>query len=233
MIELILAEFGDNINLEPTLSSFLKYFPTAKVTLYTDSQEDIMTLGGLSSSECKRVGMNFIDNPFAGQDRAGNRANDYFKVKGLLESKSEVAIALDADMRIVSDDVFSLIPLAKRFGLCLPANPRNMVKIDQAVGADVDPEQDDSCGAGHAVNMSPIVFNTDNHELRVVLIRYMDEMAQTPRRGPLVMWRAIWSSEEMPCILPQNFCVCKEAIGIKNPVILHEGHPEVKEYYGK
>ena len=219
-MELIFAEFG-KVDIDRTLESFRKYFKGINVTLYTDT-----------NYEQDGVEVIKVDPPFDGE-RYGNRCNDFYKVKGLLNSRDDWAVAVDADMRAVSPKVKSLEYLTDRFGLCLPANPRHMVGVDQERGADSDGETDAGLGCAHAVNMSPIAFNPRHKKAAEVLTRYCFEMLDHPRRGPLVMWRALRDRGFSPCLLPLQWCVCKENCGIGNELILHEGHPEVRKFYEK
>jgi hypothetical protein len=85
---------------------------------------------------------------------------------------------------------------------------------------------------GYAVNMTPIVFDTKNERARRVLTAYCESMLQNPVRGPLAMWRAIYQTGVAPCLLPPQWCVCAENVGIGNEVILHIGHSKVREFYG-
>lgn len=212
-VQLILAEFGTD-RLEPTVSSVERVMPSVKLKVYNE--------------------INTPKQPYApGSERWGNRCNDYFKIKGLLDSEAQIAIAMDADMKVVHYDFNSIVDLAERFGLCLPANPRNIVAVDGTIGADSGYEvgEDKSLGLGYAYNMAPIAFDTKNIQARTVLARYIEKMETQPCRGPLAMWRAVWESSFNPYTLPLNWCVCKESVGIKNPICVHVGHPEVEKFY--
>jgi len=196
-MEAVLAEFGK----EPDTTNLSKYFDNIRV-----------------KTEAKEI--------FEGA-RKGWRMNDYYKVRMLLESEEEVAVSFDGDMFICSDNFYEIDQLTKRFGLCLPVNPRYTVELDARIGADGD-----VCKSyAHAVNMSPIAFHTKNDKARKLLERYCQFMEENPRRGTLVMWRAIWATGFMPCLLPPQWCVCREHIGIGDEIILHVGHDEVKEHY--
>ena len=100
------AQFGNDHRLNPTYSTFKKYFPDAKITLYTDYPDILRPDEKTDDIEVRVV------KPIFGleQSRYGNRCNDYYKVLGLLNSDSDIAIALDSDMAIVSPEVYSLIP---------------------------------------------------------------------------------------------------------------------------
>lgn len=236
-INLIMAEFGENRKncgggdlskfnrLDPALSSMLEFFPDLKLTIYTDFDMKV----SFSNVEIKDVKSIFDKK----QQRYGNRCNDYYKVLGLLESKYEIAICIDSDMSIYSEHVESIIPLVKKFGICIPANPRLLVRVDGVGGADgnYNLNEDETSGAGFAYNMSPISFYTKNERARELLNCYCDEMKTNPVRGPLAMWRAVWETGINPYVLPFQWCVCKEHVGIGNEIILHIGHEKVKKYY--
>lgn len=238
-ITLIMAEFGKNrVNcggtnlknfnrLDPALSSMLKYFPDLKLVVYTDFDIKI----DLPNVRIKIVKSIFDKN----HNRYGNRCNDYYKVLGLLEAETEVAVCIDSDMLIYSREVKSLLFLVKKFGICIPANPRLLVKIDGIKGADGNYKinEDETLGTGFAYNMSPIVFYTKNEKARHLLEMYCHEMKINPTRGPLAMWRATWKTGIVPYLLPFQWCICREHCAIGNEIILHIGHNEVKKYYYK
>ena len=231
------AQFGNEHRLNPTYSTFKKYFPDAKVTLYTDYPDILRPEEKTDDIEVRVV------KPIFGleQSRYGNRCNDYYKVLGLLDSDSDVAIALDSDMAIVSSEVYSLIPLVKRFGSCVPQNPRMQVRFDGQRGLDADYqlEEDGSRGNGMANNMSPICLDTKSERGRKLMEEYVNEMQIHPVRGPLAMWRASWKSGVNPYMLPLQWCVCPPHHGeanllfneTGNEIMIHVGHDIVKNFY--
>jgi hypothetical protein len=236
MVNLILAEFGvvrrnrgeaptTAERLEPTLGTFKKFFPTSRVTLYTDT-------ASLASAavDCLKV----VEPPFdQSHPRYGYRCNDYYKVKGLLESDDEISMALDSDMTIVSAEVRTLIAFTSRFGACAPANPRLLVKLDGNQGYDGNASgvYDTTGGVGFAYNLSPLSFATRHAAARALYTEYCRELLAHPARGPLVLWRAVWKSGFAPYLLPFQWCVCREYVGIGNEIILHSGHAEVRDFY--
>ena len=228
----------DTQRLNPTLSSFTEHFNgfDISLTLYTDADFEIIT----------DIPVNIIkvDNPiyWPGIYRYGSKCNDYYKVKGLLESKADYAISMDSDMYIVNKEVMTLLPLTKKFGICLPENPRLQVRKDGANGADGDyhwGSEDGTRGNGMANNMSPISLFTKSDRGRSLLEHYCKEMEEHPVRGPLAMWRASWKSGVNPYMLPFQWCVCDcgigtgNIIGLENPIILHVGHKKVMDHYLK
>lgn len=159
--------------------------------------------------------------------RKGWRMNDYWKVKQLLEH-NDVAISFDGDMHIISNKVYDIIPLTRKFGVCLPANPRYLVGIDADIGADGGEVE---IGTGYAMNCGIIALDNNNPEAVKLAEKYCEIMEKNPARGTLVWWEAMWETGITPCLLPPQWCVCKEDIGIGNEIVLHIGHEEVKSYY--
>ena len=244
-IELVMAEFGSGRTnmggntfegtqrLDPTLTTFTKYFDDVSLTLYTDTEFEIVTDIPINIINVKD---SIYDNNFissAGEHRLGNRCNDYYKVKGLLESKADFAISMDSDMYVVSDEVKTLLPLTEKFGICLPENPRLQVRFDGIRGMDADYtlDEDPTRGNGMSNNMSPISLFTKSENGRKLLEYYCKEMEEHPVRGPLAMWRAIWKSGVNPYMLPFQWCVCDMNVGINDVIILHTGHKKVSDYY--
>jgi len=159
-------------------------------------------------------------------DRAGWRDNDYWKVKKLLDY--DITIAFDGDMHIVSDKVMDIVPLVKKFGICLPANSRYLVGVDANIGMDGG---DVEIGTGYALNCGIIALDNSNERAVTLVKKYLELMEKSPARGPLVWWRAIWEAGITPYLLPQQWCVCEKDIGIGNEIILHIGHENVKKHY--
>jgi hypothetical protein len=222
-IDLIFAEFG-RVNVDT--DHFRQYFPEARLILYTD-------VPGLFPKYKEFDDVVTVYEPFdRSHPRYGWRMCDYWQVRGMLDSKADVAIAFDADVRIVSDSVRAIIPLAQKFGLCLPANPRKLVKIDTEIGTDSDRILDESLGMGYAMNLAIMAYCQERDESTCMMNAYLDEMDKNPVRGPLAWWRAMWKTGWMPLLLPPQWCVCKEDIGIGNEIMLHIGHPEVAKHYG-
>ncbi len=208
MIEIIFAEFGNNAVIDT--GQYETYFPGSKVSIYRDGD---------------------VQDIFEKHDRWGWRMHDYWKVEKSLESDSEIVLAMDADMKIVSDKVKAIVPLTKAFGVCLPANPRLLVSVDTLIGADSDGKLDTTFGTGYAMNSAIISFDPANPDAREYLNCYCSLMLNTPMRAPLALWRADYETRFFPCLLPPQWCVCAKDCGIGNEIILHIGHKEVRDYY--
>jgi hypothetical protein len=228
-LAIILAEFGGR---HPDVTQYRETWPEADIQVFTDA-------------DVPRIPQ--FEGP-----RYGWRANDYWKVRKMLDSGADVAMCFDADMRIVDREAARTLPLlAERFGICLPINPRYLVKVDGTVGADTnwqpdcaEHRYDKSRGNGPSVNCSPIAisfsFSFSRAVSRGILYPGVDlaeaycvEMLDDPARGPIAWWRAMWHSGISPLILPPQWCVCEKHIGIGNEIILHEGHEKVKRHYAK
>lgn len=249
-VEFILAEFGEErinnggssfdseILVNPTYRTFKKYFPEASFVLYTDTYRD-----GIPQEFSQRV---VADTPFDKEHyRWGSHCNDYYKVQGLLNSEADVSVALDSDMYAFTSEVKTLIPLTKKFGMCVPPNPRMQVRRDGdpaiALDANYTLQEDESRGNAAALNMSPISVSKEGRSssFRQLLEVYLDIMETAPVRGPLAMWRAMWLTGLSPLMLPFQWCLCDNRVGLPNiilndsgnEIILHVGHQSVAELY--
>jgi len=164
MIELVMAEFGQdrkncgNTNLskygrlDPTLSTMIKFFPDLKLTVYTDYDIKI----SYNNHEIRKV------QPLVkGHQRSKWRSSSYYKHYGLLQTNFEIAIAMDADFYVNSKNIKYIIPLTKKFGLCVPLNPRYIVRKDTLIGADSDKKLDASGGFGMAINTGILSFHSN------------------------------------------------------------------------
>jgi len=237
MIELIMCEVGNkrgnagdsNLNkfnrLDPAYTTMKKYFPDLKVTFYTDMNtkinipSDVIVIRRKSPYNPKHA-------------RYGWRTNALFQVTGLLESNADVAITLDSDMFVFSEDVKHIEKLTKRFGICLPMNPRSMIKVDTR-GMDSDRQLDETNGTGHAINLAILSFHTKNDKARRLLEDFVKRQTAGFNRSTITMWRCIWQNKEEfnPYMLPVQWCLCAGQEGMGNEVILHIGHKAVKDYY--
>lgn len=237
-IEIILAEFGSSRfnngdaalptdRLEPSLSSFRKHFPEAQFTVYTD--QDWPCSAG--------VRVVTVDPPFDRRhERYGNRANDWAQAWGLLQSKAEVAIAVDSDLLCVSDRVRDIIPIAKRFGLCMPVNGRHLLWRDARSQCDGGKVQDESRGSGMCHCTAFWAIGSRLH--RALLQEYCEQIVYDAEhgcgaRGPLSLGRAQWKVGASPYTLPSHWCVTGSNLWIEpeHAIILHVGHKAVSDRY--
>jgi len=208
--ELVFAEIGDHACSVDRIH-FQKFFLEAEINIITEGQ----CIGDRN------------------HPRWGWRMNDYHKVRGLFESKADIAIAFDGDMRIVSNDVKDIEDLVSRFGLCLPANPRKIVKLDNSIGVDsaIIFGDEKSLLSMHAVNCGIIALDTSNERAMRCVDKFLNIMRDHPVRGPTAWAKAFRDTGFSPCLLPPQWCVCAEDVGIGNEIVLHTGHQKVKEYY--
>lgn len=230
-VDLIFVWFGKRYNIT-YVKRFKKFFPEARVHLYTnlvDIDEDVFDE------------IHVVESPFdKNHPRYRWRCADYWKTRGMLESTADVAIALDGDMYVLNDKVRTIIPLARRFGICLPANPRLLVAVDQEIGADVDDEQDESLGQAHAFNCGLMAVSKHVPKMKLLLENWVKDKVHRPRRGPLMWWRACWSTGVMPCLLPPQWCLCAgskahhtiQYAGVGNEIVIHAGHDDARRQYG-
>ena len=242
-VEFIFSEFGlrstanqpdsftDEHRLDPTYSSVKKFFPEAKLTLYTDIKE----LGkNYPDVEVKLV--NIDESPFTKSNhRWGWHCCDYYEAKGLLESTADVAISVDSDLMFVSPDVRTILPITKRFGVCVPTNERQMVKIDgiytRGNDGDYHLDEDESRGNLLTYDLWWCSFNTEDNRGRAWLSEFCKLMETNPKRAPLQMSRASWNTGIHPYSMPQQWGVGSGYIGCGNEIILHVGHTNVQDHY--
>ena len=163
--------------------------------------------------------------------RYGWRQHDLQQMIGLLESKADIAIAIDADMKMINPKIRTIIPLVKKFGFCIVASSRYVISHDTEIGADSDKQLDETQGTGYTMCTAFIAIDTANEKVRECITEAIRMIKETPMRLPLILWRAIYKTGVHPYILPQNWCVCEEDLGIGNEIILHIGHQKVKEFY--
>lgn len=216
------ADFSEKNRLEPSLIGIKKFFPNAKITVFTDFD------WGATEFNIQKVKSPVVDPE---HPRFGYRTGNYFKFKGLIESEANFVCALDSDMFFVNENVYSLITLTEKFGFCAPNNPRELLNYDMRKSFDTQPIKDLSLGNGRSYNQSPMTLWKGDERGTKYYQTCMETMRDDPSRGSLVMWKAAWKTGFHPYVLPKQFCVCAEDINCKDEVILHIGHPKVAEFY--
>ena len=243
-LEIIFAEFGSNRNnnnnlkfngmgrLDPTYLSVKQYFPDAKLTLYTDCPEIGDDYGDI---EVRVVDVE-KDSPFSKTHSYwGWFCCDYYEVCGLLESKANIAISMDSDLMFTSDEVKTLLPITEKFGVCVPTNERQLVKVDgihtRRNNGDYYLDEDESKGNLLTYDLWWTSFDTKNNRARKYLEEFCRLMKTNPKRAPLQMTRAAWNTGIFPYSMPQQWGVGSGYIGCKNEIILHVGHENVQDYY--
>ena len=242
-VEFIFSEFGlrstanqpdsftDEYRLDPTYSSVKEFFPEAKLTLYTDIEE----LGkNYPDVEVRLVDID--ESPFTKSNhRWGWHCCDYYEAKGLLESTADVAISVDSDLMFVSSDVRTILPITKRFGVCVPTNERQMVKVDgihtRGNDGDYHLDEDESRGNLLTYDLWWCSFDVSDNRGRAWLSEFCRLMETNPKRAPLQMSRASWNTGIHPYSMPQQWGVGGGYIGCGNEIILHVGHVDVQDHY--
>lgn len=197
--------------LEPSRSSFLRYFPEAWVT----------DLGERS------VAPIFEES----HPRYPWRFNDLYQAVGLLESKADFVIAIDSDLVVVSEDVRTILPLAEAFGLCLPVNGRHFVYRDAQSTCDGGELDDPTEGMGMALATGLWAFDTQHYRARALLEEYVAQMQTRPCRGPLALWRAQYATGIHAYALPPQWLVTGNMPKLEHPIVLHAGHTTVTDLY--
>lgn len=240
-IEIIFSEFGPRTaanqrwetligRLDPTYTSFKTYFPNAKYIVYTDQQD---VINEYPDVEVRYINVN-ADSPFSTRNtRYGWHCCDYYQIVGLLNSTADIAISVDSDLLITSNEVTTLLPITKKFGVCVPTNQRQLVKIDGVHGSDADYRigEDESLGNILTYDAWWISFDTSNVRSRIWLEEYKRLMEINHKRAPLQMSRAAWNTGIYPYAMPIQWGVGAGYVGCKNEIILHVGHKEVQDFY--
>lgn len=224
--------FGDERRLDPTYGSIKNYFPNANIVVYTDN---VKLFDKYPDVELRLIDVESTcfnkENP-----RWGWHCCDYFQAKGLLCSSAKVAISVDSDIVFFSEEVLALIPIIEKFGMCVPTNPRQMVKIDGIYtrGNDGDYRIDEDLSRGNILTYDLwwMGFCTSSKSGRRWLEEFCRLMELNPRRGPLQLTRASWNLGIFPYSMPKQWGVGACDIGCGDEIILHVGHVEVLEYYG-
>ena len=240
-LEIVFAEFGrtrgwnqtnldENHRLDPTYSAVKQYFPEAKLVLYTDIPE----LAEGYDVEVRLVDVN--NSPFdKAHHKWGWHCCDYYQTKGLLDSTADIAISIDSDIVFVDDEVRTVIPITQKFGICVPQNERQLVKVDgiftRGNDGDYHIEEDGSRGNALTYDLWWMSFHTKNHRARLWLTEFARLMETNPKRAPLQMSRAAWNTGIHPYAMPIQWGVGQGDVGCGNEIILHVGHTNVKKYY--
>lgn len=217
------ADLSHQSRLDPSLSTLRKYFPNAKYTVYSDFDVQI---DGVNLLKVVATPLKDVDHP-----RHYYHLADYYKFRGMLDSDADIAIAIDSDMFVFSEEIFSLIYLTKKFGFCVPNSSAQSINFEIMTSLDTIPVTDESHGFGTTVNITPLTLDTSSENGRKYYEACCSILEREPSRASIVMWKAAWETGLYPYLLPKEFCVCRGSEGIGNEVILHVGHPSVASYY--
>jgi hypothetical protein len=242
-IEIVLSEFGQSRGnagdsdlpsdrLEPSLSSFLKHFPEATATIYTDQPW----------KSRDRVTVAQVGPTFDRHSRWGWRENDYWCARGILESRADIVLSIDSDLLIVSPDVRAIIPIVQRWKMAMPTNGRHICWRDAASDCDGGRIDDETLGCGTCHCTALWAWETSPGPHRKLLESYCEQIQSDAihnrgARGPLSLWRAEWATGITPYTLPREWCITGSNLGDvkKNgrtiPIVLHVGHETVTQHY--
>ena len=243
-IEFIFSEFGsrstanqprsftDEFRLDPTYTSVKRFFPDAKITLYTDIEK---FADNYTDVEVRLIDVD-KESPFnKSNHRWGWHCCDYYEAKGLLASEADIAISVDSDLMFASEEVKTLIPIIEKFGICVPTNERQIVKVDgiytRGNDGDYHLDEDETKGNLLTYDLWWAGLNTKDERGRKYLKEFCRLMETNPKRAPLQMSRAAWNTKIYPYSMPVQFGVGVGNIGCGNEIILHVGHIEVQDYY--
>jgi hypothetical protein len=240
-LEIVFAEFGqtrgwnqtnldENRRLDPTYSAVKQFFPEAKLVLYTDLPE----LGEGYDVEVRQIDVE--RSPFdKSHHKWGWHCCDYYQAVGLLASDADIAISMDSDIVFVNEEVRTMLPITNKFGVCVPQNERQLVKVDgiHTRGNDGDYHIDEDPTRGNALTYDLwwMSFKTKNARARTWLTEFARLMATNPKRAPLQMSRAAWNTGVYPYAMPIQWGVGRGDVGCGSEIILHVGHTNVKEHY--
>lgn len=234
-IEFVFTEFGkERVNgggseldekhrLQPSLEGIKKYFPNARITVYTDFDWD----------DAKGITIKKVISPITDSEnpRYAYRTVDYFKFLALSQATADFTCALDSDMFFVNENIYSLVFLTQKFGFCAAQNVRQIFNLDMRISKDTHQIQDGSLGNGYSYNQSPMTIWKHNVNGTEFFKNCAEIMQAEASRASLVMWKSAWKTGLYPYVLPKQFCVCDGDEGCGDEIILHIGHKSVKQYY--
>lgn len=223
-----LKKYGEKYRLDPTYSSIKQFFPDAKITVYTD-REHIADV--YPDVEIRKIDMDAC--PFSGLERCSNYCNDYYQADGLLKSKSDVAVSVDCDIMFVSDNIKTLLPITKKFGFCIPQNPRQLVKKDGVNGKDGNYEigEDESLGNILTYDLWWMSLYTKSKNGRIFYENFMKSISDKPARGPLHLTRTAWNTGIYPYAMPIQWAVSEHHVGCKHEIIVNMDSFKAQDYY--
>jgi hypothetical protein len=211
MIEFIFCEFYSPFKVNR--QNILRFFPEAAITEYSEHNTDII----FPEHDTRRLW----------------KMGDYADWTNILKSNADVAISMDADLLIVSEKARAILPLVQKFGFCVAASGRYTVEVDTRIGTGSDGKLDDSLGQGYAVCNGFFACNPKLERVKRFFECAARLKLEQQARGPLTFWRAMWETGIYPYILPQQWCVCADKVGIGGEIILHTKDKEIKDFYGK
>lgn len=210
--------------LDPSYSTLKHYFPNAKFIVYSDFDLNV------EGVELRKIPQETFDL-FEEHPRKLYRLVQYLKLQAITNSQADIAIAIDSDMFVFSDEIYRLIYITDKFGFCVPSSNGLSMNFDVANSLDTYPITDDSNGFGGTFNITPMTLKTSDIRGKEFYTECMKATVAKGSRSSISMWNAAWKTGIYPYLLPREFCVCRGSEGIDNEVILHIGHQSVADYY--
>tara|TARA_B110000285_G_scaffold92956_1_gene106391 strand:- start:8389 stop:9147 length:759 start_codon:yes stop_codon:yes gene_type:complete len=243
-IEIIFSEFGrkrysggwgsannplPTQRLEPTYSSVKKYFPDAKIVLYTDTPDLV------SEFKNTNIEIRLVVPPFdKSHNRYGNRCNDFYKIVGLLNIEKDVGMAIDSDMVFCNNNVKHITEITKKVGCCFVKSPR-MIGHKELNAIDGTGTKYSETDFITPTQGSPITFYKNDNRCRKLLEHIENSFRNSPHRLVATVLNSIWETGIYPYILPFVWCVCSNNMEFQNVkgnyIILHIGDPIVYKYW--
>lgn len=171
--------------------------------------------------------------------REENRNSSLMRLESLIDSESKSIAYLDNDVFIVDWTKFlNGFEIAKIWGLALPLNPRNFLKTELDIGADVSDRDKNTLAKTPqympAVNMGVMFYchfakSRPGHFMNDLILK----QRLYPSRGQMALYYTMWIQTFTPLLLPYQWLVCQKHVGIDNPICLHVGHKPVMEWWKK
>lgn len=203
--------------LKASIISVRKYID-AQITVYSDIEVNLPVEKIIKIDRIKY------------DKREENRNSSLYRLKALLDY--EECLYLDNDIIVVSSKINQGKEIAKRFGISLVANPRGYIGKEIRVGVDVS-EYDKKIGLPDCMMAMNAGLMFYHNKSRFFIETWYNEQLAHPSRGQMSLLRAIDKTNIHPYVLPFNWLVCREHVGIENPITLHVGHPEVRRWLRK
>jgi hypothetical protein len=237
---IIFCAFNRNDDHVNGLLSNIRSITDLPVTIYSDQSYNL---------PFEKVRVEVVTPKWQGQQRAGIKNSNLWKAKGCLFGDYDSTMAIDDDMRIVHPKFTEGFDMADHFGLLLPINPRTYQKFNK-MGDEVTAkhlqEIKDLPDYATCWNFSPMftcIYRSSAVYFLELLIKELER--EDTHRGTVALWKAAWETSTSPFCLPLEWCVCQgieghcggwtcHKAGISypvEPIMLHCGHKEVKDFY--
>lgn len=227
---ILVTSFG-NRDLEGIIAN-IRHWTSLPIVVFSETKHNV------------DAAVRIIKPQWEGHPRKWARNSDYWRAAGMLELKYDTYLHLDDDMRIVSPDFVQGFSLAEKFGFCLPISSRSFVDIDIKIAADTLRSEEVEIPKATACCTAAMFACLKKPNIRFFFEKYIEQMIKQPETGPMVFARTIQQTGIHPYILPEEWCICEYAAKRKytypeghqlrmliEPIILHIGHPSVKQWF--